>query len=463
MPDRKSVPQKSPVKSTSLASAQTRRVDAAETFAVDYRNQITPANVLQLQRLLGNRATGSLVNAITHAAPSGAIQRNPEEIAKIEAQIREREERHSELKGKPRQRNNAQIKKLQDQLEALRSAASATTSTPEATATPETPEATATPETPATPEAPKEPTYAERYPQLAASFNEDEIKAFVDTLGDGAAKGLMALFTVAELKEMFDAFGAAGIGELPGQFGQSIAVQLIKNLTAAKVKDLMSAYPVAEIKAMLTSLGIDVLKDLMNTFTGSEFKNYTTVMGATRLTDLMKNKKLKASALKKYGATWLKTFVGANATTMNHLLGIDQRMDTGTISGGHDSTVFRPFLAEIIGSYTEEDEDGNEQTYDVKRGRITYSNPTATYEKVGYKTHTTDGYDWATGSKTLIKNLQASQAAWLTKANEAIWNSIAAETFDPDTSAWAGTSADGTAFNGFYTKPRIAVDTFFPV
>jgi hypothetical protein len=409
----------------------------------------SPINLLHLQRLVGNQATrGLLSKPIVQSVSAPTIQRNPQEIARIEKEIQERKSKEVPA-GKARQRNNAQIRKLEEQLEALKGAPAPT------------------PEVTPEPEAPKEPTYAEKYPDLAGSFDELEIKAMVDGLTDGGIKTLLTKFSAAELKLMYVAFGAVGINALPGQFGMDTAVLLVKNLTALKLKDLMSAYSEGQIKTILTQLGIDPLKDIMNTFTGAEFKAYVGTVGAPRLNELLLTYKLKATALKKYTAAWLKTFVGANQSTMNHLLGISQKGD-GVISGGHDDEVFTPFLDAIVDSYTFENDEGEDETYDMSRGRVTNSYSRPKYEKVFYTTHRVneegdDQEDWASGSKTLITDLQSKQADWLKLANEAIWNAIKAETFDPNVSAWTGRADDGTNMNGFYNKPKVAVDTFFPV
>ena len=300
----------------------------------------------------------------------------------------------------------------------------------------------------------------EKMKELVDNFTMLELSAMINAFSPATLKDLITKFPIIDLKHAVTILTVPTLKLLLVSFTSDEIKTFATEITVEKLKQLVTAWPVANFKVMFVSLGMPILKDMMSQFTGAELKTFITTVGTVRFDLLVKTHKIKATGLKKYTAAWLKTFVGANATTMSHLLTIYTKSD-GVISGGHDAAVFYPEIDRIIGTATFEDDNGDEYDEDISNGRVTYTQVKTNYDKVSYTTHNPDGSNRNSGSKTLVHNLSTQQATWLKRANEAIWKAIAAETFT--TGAWSGTSADGIVINGFYNKPNLQVDTFFPV
>ena len=313
--------------------------------------------------------------------------------------------------------------------------------------------------------------------EVINAFGLAPFKSFLSTVG-GWADDLVRGFSTVELREMTDdaklgtdalkelimRFGAAVIktliaeltlATLKGLLGEFTAQELkATDLTAIQIKDLLTKFTGKKLKSYYTEYGATSLKDFLTKFTAAELHVYITTVGEARFTELVKVKKLKAASLHKYTAPWLKTFVGAGATALAHLMGVYTKAD-GVISGGHEPAVFQGELNRIIRPAPPPP---------VRNGRITSTVADTThFRKVLYTTHFVDGSDRNSGPKTLIKTLAAEQDEWKRRGNEAVWESIRTQRFNRSAVNWTGASDDGISFEGYYTDPNVEVSTFYPV
>lgn len=326
-----------------------------------------------------------------------------------------------------------------------------------------------------------------RITALVTTFGAGDLKAFIGAIGLTDARDLAGTFPAAELHVLADdahvgaatlktwlsAFSATDVKTyrdeltLPGfkQLLTDFTPAELKSmgLTSGNLKDLLTTFTSAELKTRFTDFGKDALKDFLTKFTAAELKQYETDCGYARLKVLANDKKLKADALHKYTAAWLKVFVGAGGTSTNHILQVYTRNDTGVISGGHDPGVFQGELDLII-------RPAHGPTPAFPGGRPAQRNGhiiatpvnNPNFRKVTYQTFTQNGVIRTTGSKTLMIGLAGGAAAWERRANEAIWGAIKNLTFEPDNDQWSGQSADGINMDGFYTKPEAQVRSYWP-
>jgi hypothetical protein len=453
------------------------------------------AHVLQLQRTIGNQATQRLLSSqpttTTSSLPqlkmaisssSTKIQRTP--LEDLQRELDEaREARQADgLSKSAKKRLNAKIKKLEGEISDL-----------ESSAIPE-------PEVDPTPFATKYPalkgTYDEsgienlettigepRLLELVKKFTGEDIKANITSLGLQKfnslvsilsniqvdtiinfitlpkVKSLLETFTAVQIKSYIDALTPQKFKDLVTNFDNATFKKLVDGITLTKVADLVGTFSATIVKSIYTQLDVDIIKDILGQFTAAAFNQYVVAVGGVnKFVELTKTRKLPATALKKYGAPFLKSFVGADDTTVNHLLTVYTRNDTGAISGGHDASIFYPELDRIIGSYRNDDD----EEVNVYNGRVTYTDEFATYDVVGYKTHDSDGYNFGGGTKTLIHNLSTDKAKWKQRANEAAWSSIKAETFDKGGDEWSGVSSDGVYLKGYLANAGKRLATFYP-
>ena len=259
------------------------------------------------------------------------------------------------------------------------------------------------------------------------------MKTLVDVVGETRVKDYFTELTPEAVKNMLTQLPAAVLQRL--------------DLTGADLKDLLSQFTAAELKQLATELGDPALKDLLSKFPAADLKAYRTTVGPARLTELVTVKKLKADALHRYGAAFLKTFVGANNATMNHLVTAHFNAE-GKVSGAHDEQVF---LAFINRRYA-----GGQQRY----GSITHNPGAAAVYSVLYETYAADGTVMNTGSKTLIQGLVGSRAAWQERFNAGIWEAIRALTF-PAAGGNFAASVGGLSCAGYYNAGT-HVDTVYP-
>jgi hypothetical protein len=278
---------------------------------------------------------------------------------------------------------------------------------------------------------------------VAIAITPDKLKALLAQVTGAEVKGLIAELTAEVVKGMVAELTAL---QLKGLLAELPAAALKRlKLTGAELKDLLSQYTAAEIKGLATDLGDPALKDLLTKFSATQLKAYRTTVGEDRLKHLITVKLLKANALHHYGATMLKTFVGADANTWAHLAGTPTLSNfSGQISGGHDEAAFKTYISQLVGP----------QGSQVPRATILSSDPPSARYKVTYQTRA-----GVTGSKTLIRDLATSQATWLPRINKAIWAAIKAVTFG---TGQFSCSTGTHSFQGFYNGGD-AVDTIYPV
>lgn len=312
---------------------------------------------------------------------------------------------------------------------------------------------------------------------LLASFGKDGLKSFISDISAGDILLMLGSFTPAEMKTMSqdEDLGVTKLKALLAAFSCDEIKKFVTTLTLPKLKDFLDtftakdlkdtglsavqlgdylgSYNASELKTRFDDLGKPALADFLKKFTAAEFKVYETTVGYERLKTLVVEKKLKSDALFKYKADWLKVFVGAGPNALAHVLNIYTKGD-GVISGGHDTAVFTGELNRIIR--------GAPPPPQTNGAVINVVADNANFRKVTYRTFNPDGTPRATGSKTLMKGLSTQPAVWTGRANEAIWKSIRTLAFDRTSDAWSGTSDGGIAFGGFYTDPRVEVETFYP-
>lgn len=226
--------------------------------------------------------------------------------------------------------------------------------------------------------------------------------------------------------------------------------KLISKITVEKFVALVTEFDVKDFKnRYVTDFTLDGVIDFYTEFTIPEFKVYVTTMTYAVLKDRVKVKGLKANALKKYGAQWLKDFVGVDGPAKAHLTNIAIN-GSNQISGGHDKVVFENYLNTVINGPTGQ-----------KRGAFVVQKA-GTVSEVTYTLYYPDGSVRGTGFKTLIKDLTTDINDWGDKAVNGLWRGIKNCTFDKNTPGFR--VSDGTyTFEGYYNTPKVAVDTFYPV
>ncbi len=439
---------------------QRRRRPIDSELTTNLAQHTASDTVLEMQQTIGNRATQRLVQPTpsspfaaksfsglvmrtpkieTASAPTPTIQRNKlddlqDSLAEAKIAIAPKTQGSRAWKTL-----NNRIKRLEGEIQEL--------------------QATSTPEPVKEPEKISEP-FKEKYPKLASSFEESAIEGLEAAVGEERLTNLLTKFTGGNLKTWIDALTLVKFTDLVSTFDNGKISAFTTKFSIDKIADLFSVYNANAINLILGDWGLDSAVDVFNHFTAAEFKVFVGVVKRDRVKYLIKTMKLTGEVLADYPAIFLRDFKGAGAQSMNHLLTVYTKSN-GVISGGHDATVFNPELNRYIGSY--QDDDGN--VIRVRNGRITGRDTGSIYDKVYYTTHTTDGYNLNSGSKTLIHNLASNQAVWLKRANEAIWGSIRAMQFNEDGGAWSGRSDDGYNFEGYYT-PSVStteIATFYPV
>ena len=458
-------------------------------------------DVLHLQRTIGNQATQHLLSSQPSPTPSVfpqlrmatqtsnlKIQRTPlSDLEDALAQVRK--DRLGAKSSNQKKRLNAKIRKLEQEISTLKESESAEETVEEAV-----------PEADPTPFSTKYPTlkgaYKEsdienlesslgeprlielvkaftgediqaqitslgvpKYKDLISALNNNQMGIIINSLTLPKVKSLLETFSATEIKTHIGALNPDKFKSLVTTFDEATYKKLIDGITLPKVADLIGTFSATIIKAMYDTLGADILKDVLSEYTAVALKQFMSAVGGNaKFIELTKTRKLPATALKKYGASFLKSFVGADNATINHLLSVYTRSDNGVISGGHDESVFYPELDKIIGSYTNDDD----EEVTVYNGLELSVQEYAMYDVVQYKTFTTDGYNFGSGLKTLIHNLNTDKAKWLVRANEAAWSSIKDETFNKDGDSWSGVSSDGTYIKGFLANAGKRLATFFP-
>jgi hypothetical protein len=194
------------------------------------------------------------------------------------------------------------------------------------------------------------------------------------------------------------------------------------------------AAELGELKALIGAAG---LTDMLSAFSPDETATYARTVGKERLNTLLTTTHVCAAALKHYGATMMKTFVGAGETSWTHLVTASLNSQ-GVISGAHDEAVFNAFLTET--------------GYSIAPG----SDAPAVVYKVRYQ----DGGGTVKGSKTLIQNLKTNKALWQTRFNDAVWRAVNAKTLADG--QYTARDAQSRRYGGYYTKGRDEVDTVYP-
>lgn len=419
----------------------------------------TSDTVLEMQQTIGNKATQRLIqpntSSPTIAKPfSGLVMRTPQiettssaptiqrkSLAELQKHLEDSKVAFARKKKNSKAWNtlNNRIKRLEGEIQEL--------------------QGSSTPETVEEPEKISEP-FKEKYPKLAGSFEENAIEGLETALGEERLANLLTKFTGGKLKSWIDALTLVKFTDFAMIFSNGKIDALTTKFSIDKIKDLFSVYKATAINTIIGDLGLNEAVDVFDHFTAAEFKNFVKIVKRARVKYLVKTKKLTGEVLKAYPAVFLRDFKGAGAHTMSHLLTVRTK-NNGVISGGHDATVFYPELNRYIGRYR--DEDGN--MIRVRNGHITGEDEGSIYDKVYYTTHTTDGYNLSSGSKTLVHNLAKNQAVWLKRANQAIWGGIRAIEFNDEGGSWSGSSDDGYDFDGYYTPSvnTTEVATFFPV
>lgn len=272
-----------------------------------------------------------------------------------------------------------------------------------------------------------------------------KVKAALADIDATALKVLMDQVGEAKVKDYFTELTPKQVKDLLPHLPADVLKRL--DLTGANLKDLLTQFTGGEIKQLAADLGDLALKDLLTKFTAATLEAYRTQVGADRLKELITVKQLKADALHTYGATMLKTFVGAGAAALDHLVTAHFNA-VGKVSGAHDEQVFSNFINTRY---------PNGQRY----GRITANPGAASVYTVDYDTFLFDGTVWNSGRKTLIQGLTGDQATWKASFNAAIWKSIQSLTFPVGGGAFTAT-VGGRTYAGYYTPGRNEVDTVFP-
>lgn len=215
----------------------------------------------------------------------------------------------------------------------------------------------------------------------------------------------------------------------------------------------------------------------------ADIETFVNAIGKPRFKELVEVKLLTADVFLHYKdkAAWLSTFVGANSATVDHIKDVD-KIESGQIKGCHDEDNFRTAIAQT-GSYKKPKADGS--MVDKKKGKGTIKVPamddlTLAIGEISKETPIAkpagvrvleyrlrkkdDTAELGAGAKqkTVIKGLAAAPDKWAAYANEAIWNSIRAKTFDPATPDFTGVANDGGKISGYYNGGA-GVDTFFIV
>lgn len=240
-----------------------------------------------------------------------------------------------------------------------------------------------------------------------------------------------------------------------------------------------SAFITKDLPALVpATFAID---DLRAALSDSDVEALVNAIGTARFKELAEVKLLTADVFVHYkgNAAFLKTFVGANSATIDHIKDVD-KIEGGQIKGCHDEDNFRAAIAQS-GTYNKPKADGS--TVTTTKGKKTVTKPalenlTLTLGEISKETAIAkpagvtvleyrlrkkdDTAELGAGAKqkTVIKGLAASPAKWADYANEAIWNSIRAKTFDPATPNFAGVANDGGKVAGYYNGGA-GVDTFF--
>lgn len=446
-----------------------RRPDTEESTSLTQNplstTNISPENVLDLQRTIGNQATRKLIQSkptvsdnstnpfaslvmrvpiISAASPmTPTIQR-----ASLDDLQEQLESAQTAFKRK--QTGSKAWTKLKNRIERLESKI-------------EEAQSSDTPETTPEPEVTPEP-FKEKYPALANTFSEEQIEALDTAVGETRMGTLLKKYDSSKIKGWVDALGTAKFADMVTTFKNYKIDFFSARFSLEQMKDLFSVYGASALNNMFTKIHPDKIKDILAHFTAQEFSDFTTAVGRSKLIQLVNVREIGGAALKHYSTGFFKVFAGAGTHTMNHLLTVKTK-NNGTISGGHDAVVFYPELNKKVGRMRQRDDNNRPYWVDVPNGQVTGENEGSVYDKVWYDTYYGNGNQRASGSKTLIHNLQSNQSEWLTKANEAVWKAINDKTFPENGGAWSGDSKDGTSLRGFYT-PSVSqsqIATFFPV
>jgi hypothetical protein len=196
------------------------------------------------------------------------------------------------------------------------------------------------------------------------------------------------------------------------------------------------ATDIEKVTTLRATLPAQGMADMLEHFTVREMVVYAEAVGVERLRFLLAEKHVGADALKHYGATMMKTFIGADEITWNHLVtaGVNAK---GAISGAHDEAVFLAYLP-----------------------RIGYQlDPSSSPPGDQYTVTYTDASGTTKGRKTLIRGLAGDKETWMASMNRAIWACVRAKMF----ATGEFVAADGSQrYNGFYKNGEDGVDTVYP-
>jgi hypothetical protein len=331
---------------------------------------------------------------------------------------------------------------------------------------------------------------------LFDALGDVDLKQYMTDLGAQRRDPVVRAFTAVDLIAIHDAtqLGVTKFVELLVRYKVSDTAKMVTAMTLPTVKLLTDSFTDTELG--LSKLTVDQWIDLHTKFTAVKLKHWYTIFGAESIIDfltlytantlnvfivavgeprfevLVRDKELKADALHKYGAPFLKDFAGVSAAAMQHLNQAHVIYNTdgkgNRISGGHAPVAFNAALNQVITPAVNPVMNGPQVVTPgspaVRAGRSFNASPLgAECTNVDYVLHGFDGSDIGGGQKTLINTLTAQQAVWRRRGEEAIWSSIRALECNTVSRRWNGDSDDAISFSGYLAMDNKSVATFYPV
>jgi hypothetical protein len=204
------------------------------------------------------------------------------------------------------------------------------------------------------------------------------------------------------------------------------------------------------------AIGSEGLSEMLKTFTRSEALTYAKAVGNVRLKVLLDERKVPAAVLSHYGAPLMKSFVGAGDKLWTHLVTASLNAQ-GAVSGGHDDTVFRDFIA--TKNYRIVDDPFHPEPPPVPDGQTPVVLPPPIVPTV-YKVQYANSSGTTIGSKTLIQNLSTNKATWEARFDEAVWDALINKRLSDG--SFTGEDGEGSSYDGFYVRDAFEVDTMWP-